>query len=99
MIAAAKSPPQPAPPPVDTRQLLIPEISPFIRDSHARAKRTEAALSMADDETYAYVLVLLRKDDGAARPEITVSTSVADESWWPPIVETLRRVGRAALTR
>jgi hypothetical protein len=54
---------------------------------------------MADDETYAYVLVLLRKDDGAARPEITVSTSVADESWWPPIVETLRRVGRAALTR
>lgn len=98
MLAAAKAPP-PTDHPATALGLVVPEISPFIRDDKARSKRQEAALSMADDETYAYVLVMIRKDAGAARPEVVVSASVADESWWPPLVETFRRIGRAAITR
>ena len=95
IIAAAKEPPPP--PPVDVSQIVVGEISPFIGDEHAQAKRSEAALAMVDDETYAYVLVLIRRDSGASRPEVTISASVAEDAWWPPLVETFRRIGRAAL--
>lgn len=97
MLAAAKEPPPP--PPVDVSQIVVGEVSPFIRDQHAASKRQEAALAMIDDETHAYVLVLLRKDSGATRPEVIISASVAEDAWWPPLVETFHRIGRAALRR
>jgi hypothetical protein len=65
--------------------------SPFAEEgSLVRQQRNEAAMALVDDDTYAYVLVRLVKDDDG-QGCIEVKGHVR-EQWRAPFQATLRRI-------
>lgn len=91
MIAATKEPPPPPPPPPVRERLPLSEgANPFLNDEIARNKRQEAALSMVDDETRGYILLVLKRNrDGSG--EITPHVKM-ERNWHPSFARVIRRV-------
>lgn len=70
--------------------------SPFLHNDDAFEARTRAAMSMTDDDTYGYILMVLKKPEAAsATGEVGVHGYVQDE-WWPAFAEMADRVHSVA---
>lgn len=71
---------------------VMDEESPIPTTAGAVDRRTEAALSLCDPETFGYLLILLRKDPKKkVEGEILVRGFVKDE-WYPAFRETCDRI-------
>lgn len=70
--------------------------SPLVHDDEAASARTEAAMSLADEDTYGYLLLVLKKPKGPqGGGEVRVHGYVRPE-WWPAFIEMMSRLGRVA---
>jgi hypothetical protein len=66
----------------------IPQRSPLSEDS-ARTEVQRIALSLLDDDCYGFLLLSVRKEEGATR--VALDEVLAPE-WWPAIRETMLRI-------
>lgn len=92
LIAATKEEQPTYPPgnPAEIEPFQVYGHNPFALDEKARSKRQEAALSMADEDTFGYVLILLKRDEDG-NGQMSVATHM-DRAWWPAFRTTLERI-------
>lgn len=70
---------------------LLSHPTPFTGDEKARKHRNNAAASLVEDDTFAYVVVRLRKPSMGAQGRIEVCGHVLP-AWWPAFRETFERL-------
>lgn len=73
----------------DAPNVDLPMRNPF-GDDEARGYRSEAALMMMDEETFGFMLVVLRRDDGK-KPEIALRVQTESE-WIPAFHASMGRI-------
>lgn len=90
MLEAAKDQPPPREAPIRERLPRVDEPSPFLYDEGARNKRQEAALSMVDDDTMGYVLLVLKRHpDGSGQ---IIPHFKMERSWHPAFARVMVRI-------
>lgn len=71
--------------------------SPLAHDPEASAQRRESALALTDDDTYGYVLLLLKKPKGAEAIGEIRTTGYIRPEWWPSFIEMTHRLREVGL--